>query len=162
MRWNYKPRNIRLQFLVYITERRWGGNPLRHRKTQSMRLPYIVVGILTQNDHFDLFKWGLVESIKYSRVWRIDGVLPLFDQQKLPQIFHIFFGKFRFHNLFPTRFQFYSHDCSFAIAIKLTDICILFKIIHLRTLNQIRYVQPCTDYSFFPYPDRNGRPVLFW
>ncbi len=63
---------VLLQLLIYILQRRRNAAAARNRKTEPHSLPRIVVGILPQNDHFDLLKGRAVESIENEAARRIN------------------------------------------------------------------------------------------
>ena len=78
------------QFFVYVYQRRRNLYAGLDGKTQSMRLVGIVVGVLTQNNHFDLVERSAVERLKNKTSGRVNNPFCVsgFDERRqLGEIF---------------------------------------------------------------------------
>lgn len=58
---------VRTHLPEYVHERRRHRHPVGHRKTHARGLPYVVIRILAENDHFHLVERAGIESREYTR-----------------------------------------------------------------------------------------------
>ena len=79
-----------LQFGVDVLERRRDCNPLLHAETESMSLPWSVVWILANNDHFHGIQGGEFQRMKDVLLFWVDCfVKPPLLFQKGAQMEHV-------------------------------------------------------------------------
>ncbi|MNE72687.1 hypothetical protein D3C80_1686480 [compost metagenome] len=72
MRWTRKTRYRTFQLFIHVQQRRWGGNARTNRESQTMRLSWTVVRILTQYHDFDVIQLGVTKSVEHIFLRRID------------------------------------------------------------------------------------------
>ena len=101
---------IILNFPKNINQRGRHGNAVLNRKAQSFSLSWLVVRVLSNNDHLHLVKWTEVESIENFTPWRITsggGILLLDEIDKLSEIRLL---EFRSNMFVPRRINIYIHS----------------------------------------------------
>ena len=86
--------DVGVDFFVDVLKRRWDGDAVVYRKTETVGLAAAVVGILAQDDDFHLLEWARVERVE-DEGWRwIDGFGLILGFHKIRQLFEI--GLFKF------------------------------------------------------------------
>jgi hypothetical protein len=66
MRWFVELQfGIRLQIFKDILKRWWWGYWFHHTEAQTMGLMGLEIGILANDDYFDILDWGYSKSIEY-------------------------------------------------------------------------------------------------
>ena len=91
---------VRAGVAVFVVElakdvhqrRRWFDAPA-HRKAETVRLTFAVIGILTQEHHFDLIKGRRPKSIKDFAAFGIHGVQFFFFDQEFFELKHLLEAK---------------------------------------------------------------------
>ena len=100
---------IRLYFLEYILQGRRKGDSVIDGKTQTMRLPWPVIRVLSDNNHLRFVIRTEVESIKNQLSRRITSRCTILLTNEIRQLHEIRLLKFRSQMLFPARFYLYIH-----------------------------------------------------
>jgi len=99
---------IALKFLVDIDQGCRDPDAFRDGEAETHGLARLMIGILSEDDHLDLVKWGRIKGIEDQGTGRVDcfAVLPGLDQE-LPDLAKV--GKFEFgcQGLLPTCFDAY-------------------------------------------------------
>lgn len=96
---------ISLNFLKYIHEWWWISDSFHDRKREPMSLSWTVIGVLPENNYFDVFKWSIIKGWKnifWMRVNRLTRKNFVF--YKTWKSLKIWFFKFIFESFFPAVF----------------------------------------------------------
>lgn len=80
----YLRAEVIVDFFDDVDQRGRYGNSLRYGETEAMGLPRLVVGVLTEDDHFHLVEGSVVESGEDVGAFGVADVsLPLFNKKRL-------------------------------------------------------------------------------
>ena len=78
--------HIIVQLLEDVLQRAGKRHPVLHRKTESVGLPHVVVGVLPDDHHLHLVKRRAVEGVEDARPRREHLILPLLFHKKSFQL----------------------------------------------------------------------------
>lgn len=93
-----------------VDQRGWNGDALRHREAESHGLSRLVIGILTEDDGFDLVERRAVEGVEYLVAGRITGVLLPLGNEEVLELGEVGRLKLRPQHFMPTGVYLYSHN----------------------------------------------------
>jgi len=77
---------IRFQLFVDVDEGGGQGDTIGNREGKSVGLAGAVIGVLTENDHFDLVDRDAIEGVENKPGERIDGAVFVFLFDELGQV----------------------------------------------------------------------------
>lgn len=105
----YGGAQVAVDFL-YDVDERWGHrNALRHRKAKAVSLPWLVVGILSEDDYLHLVERGVVEGREDVTAFWVTGVFAALVDKELLELGKIRGVELRLQDLEPGGVDFYSH-----------------------------------------------------
>ena len=80
-----------------------------HGEAKTVRLPWFMIRILSEDDHLDLVEGAMLESVEDEWTRRIDRCLPILLPHEVRELLEIVFLKFVCELFFPALFNFYLH-----------------------------------------------------
>ena len=98
---------VLLNLLEDILQRRWKQHTVLYGEAQTMCLSWLVVGVLSDDDHLDLVEGTEVEGIEDERARRIARTHPVFLTDGSGELGEVGFVELLLQLLFPRRFYLY-------------------------------------------------------
>mgnify|MGYP007078628893 CR=1 FL=1 len=99
-------------FLEDVLQRGWERHAVRHGETESVGLSFAVIGVLSDDYHFEFVERAFVESPEDVAAARVDAVRGIFLPYELRKGGEIRFLEFGREQLFPVGGDLYIHDAN--------------------------------------------------